>query len=167
MIRLRPMTSTEFAIWRSQTIPAYAADTVRMGLWSEAESLAEAEKIFNHLLPQGLETAGQHIFTIETESETSVGSLWIGRAERPAGPIGFIYDLFISPEHRRNGYATQAMHAIEREAQRLGLKGLALHVFGHNHLARDFDVKLGYATTTLDMFKHLAPKSDNSSLYQS
>lgn len=160
MIRLRPMTSAEFTRWREQSIPAYAADKVRVGRWKEQESLAEAEKEFSSLLPQGRETPGHHLFTIEAESGNSVGALWVGHAERATGPIGYIYDLVIWPEHRRQGHATRAMHAIELEAVNLGFKGLALHVFGDNTSAQALYRKLGYATTNLNMFQPLANPGD-------
>ncbi len=156
MTRIRPMTSGEFTHWRAQSTPAYAADKVRTGRWPEQGALAEAEKELSSLLPQGLATAGHWLFTIESESEHSVGAIWLARAERPAGPVGYIYDLVIWPEHRRHGHAARAMRALEQEAIRLGFGGLALHVFGHNASARSLYVSLGYEPTNINMFKPLA-----------
>jgi ribosomal protein S18 acetylase RimI-like enzyme len=150
------MTSTEFAIWRAQSTPAYAADKVRTGRWAEAESLLEAEKELNTLLPQGQETQGHEFFTIESEDGQVLGALWIGRAERATGPIGYIYDLVIWPEHRRMGHGAKAMRALEHEAVALGFGGLALHVFGHNRSAQVLYAKLGYMPTNINMFKPLA-----------
>jgi len=150
------MTSAEFTHWRAQSTPAYAADKVRSGRWSESESLAEAEKELSSLLPQGLETAGHTLFTIEDESAQVVGALWIARAERPVGPVGYVYDLVVWPEHRRQGHAARAMRALEHEAIKLGFGGLALHVFGHNKSAQSLYVSLGYEPTNINMFKPLA-----------
>ncbi len=156
MTRLRPMTPAEFIRWRAQAVPAYAADKVRMGRWSEQESLAEAEKEFSALLPQGQETPGHVLFTIESNSGLNVGALWVAREERATGAIGFIYDLVVWPEYRRQGHATSAMRALEREAVTLGFRGLALHVFAHNKTAQELYAKLGYAPTNINMFKPLA-----------
>jgi ribosomal protein S18 acetylase RimI-like enzyme len=155
------MTSAEFNSWRHQSILAYAEDKVRMGRWKQEESLVEAEKEINSFLSQGLETPGHHIFTIEAASAVGVGALWLGRTERATGPIGFIYDLVIWPEHRRQGHAAAAMRAAETEATRLGFRGLALHVFGHNNSARDLYTKLGFVVTNLNMFKSLADLGDD------
>lgn len=155
MTHLRPMTPEEFTPWRAQSIPAYAADKVRSGRWAAAESLHEAEKELTHLLPEGLQTPGHTFFTIEDEAGASVGALWVARAERAAGPIGFVYDLVIWPEHRRKGHARRAMRALEVEAAKLGFQGLALHVFGHNTPAQALYRELGYEPTNINMFKPL------------
>lgn len=155
MTHLRPMTPDEFARWRAQSIPTYAADKVRSGRWAEAESLAEAEKEFDQLLPQGLQTPGHTICTLGDDAGQSVGALWVARTERAAGPVGFIYDLVVWPEHRGKGHARRAMRALEVEAAKLGFHGLALHVFGHNTPARALYDELGYEPTNINMFKPL------------
>ena len=105
------MTLDEFSRWRDQSIPAYAADKVRSGRWSESESLVEAEKELTSLLPEGLASAGHVFFTIEAESALSVGAIWIAKTGRAFGPIGYVYDLVVWQEYRRKGYAAQAMRA--------------------------------------------------------
>ncbi len=157
MTQLRPMTHAEFSHWRAQVIPAYAADKVRSGRWSPQESVAEAEKEFVSLLPQGQETPGHVTFTIESDAGQCVGALWLARAERADGPIGYVYDLVIWPEHRRKGHAAAAMRALEDEAAARGFNGLALHVFGHNASAQRLYAALGYQATNLNLFKPLAP----------
>lgn len=155
MTRLRPITADEFTRWREQTLPAYAADKVRPGRWAESESLVEAEKELLTLLPAGLDSPGHIFFTIESGDGTPVGVIWIAKTERTFGPIGYIYDLVVWPEHRRKGHAAQAMRALETEATSLGFYGLALHVFGHNTSAQDLYIKLGYQPTNINMFKPL------------
>jgi ribosomal protein S18 acetylase RimI-like enzyme len=154
MTRLRSLTADEFFRWRAQTVPAYAADKVRTGRWSEAESLEVS------LLPDGAQSPGHIFFAVEADSGTSVGVIWIARAERAFGPVGYIYDLVVWPEYRRQGYAEQAMRALEEEARNLGFHGLALHVFGHNRSARDLYAKLGYEPTNINMFKPLPHPGD-------
>lgn len=155
MAHLRPMTPAEFTHWRAQSIPTYAADKVRSGRWTAAESLAEAEKELTQLLPEGLQTAGHTLYTIEDEAGQSVGALWVARAQRPAGPIGYVYDLVVWPEHRKQGHARRAMRALEHEAVGLGFHGLALHVFGHNLPALALYQELGYGPTNINMYKPL------------
>ena len=48
----------------------------------------------------------------------------------------YIYDIEIDPQHRRHGHAYRALLALEEEARRLELAGVALHVFRHNITAQ-------------------------------
>ena len=160
MTTLRPMSPEEYPRWRALSVAAYAVEKVRNGRWTEAESAAEAEKEFNALLPEGLHSEGHHLYTIVDAAGTGVGALWLARASRadPARhPTGFIYELVVWPEHRRQGHAEAALRALEHEVQRLGWKGLALHVFGHNHAARALYGKLGFEPTNLNLFKPVPP----------
>ena len=150
------MTAEEFSQWRDQSIPAYAADKVRTERWTEQESLAEAEKEFRTLLPEGLNSTGHTLYTIADQSGQGVGAVWLARAERTTGPIGYIYDLVVWEAHRRKGHAEHAMRLLEAEAVKLGFNGLALHVFGHNLSAQALYRRLGYEPTNINMFKPVA-----------
>jgi RimJ/RimL family protein N-acetyltransferase len=70
-------------------------------------------------------------------------------------PCAFIYDIEIYEPFRRRGYASQALLAAEDKARELGLKAIALHVFGYNTGARALYDKLGYRVTDLTMAKDL------------
>ena len=59
------MNEPEYAAWRDQTIPAYAADKVASGQWSSEESVARSTKEHEELLPLGIATPDNHLFTIE------------------------------------------------------------------------------------------------------
>jgi ribosomal protein S18 acetylase RimI-like enzyme len=155
MISLRPITEAEFARWRTLTVAPYAADKVRTGHWSEAESLEQAENELRSLLPQGLRSQGHLFFTIEAANGEAVGVVWVAMAKRAFGQIGFVYDLVVWPKYRRQGYALSAMQALERQVSNLGLKGLALHVFGHNDAAQALYARLGFGATNINMFKPL------------
>lgn len=157
---LRPLAANEYSQWRAQTATHYAADKVRVGRWTPDEALAEAEKELISLLPGGLETPGHSFYAIESEEGQFVGVAWLGLAQRAHGQFGFIFDLVVWPEYRRQGYAKKAMCELERVALARGLKGLALHVFGHNHLAQRLYSTLGYLPTSITMQKSIQPASD-------
>ncbi|HRI17569.1 MAG TPA: GNAT family N-acetyltransferase [Burkholderiaceae bacterium] len=152
---LRPMTDPEFAAWRAETVPAFAADKVASGQWSERESLALSEAEFDHLLPQGLATPGNHMFTIADGAGASVGFLWIAEQSRGGAAIAYVYDVAVIPQRQREGHARRAFAALEEQAARLGLTGIALHVFGHNTGARSLYEQLGFESTNVHMFKAL------------
>jgi hypothetical protein len=70
------MTEPEFAAWLAMSIPAYAADKVAAGQWSEEDSLELSRKEYAELLPQGLETPDNFLFTITDAQAAAVGALW-------------------------------------------------------------------------------------------
>jgi ribosomal protein S18 acetylase RimI-like enzyme len=149
------MTEPEYFAYVEESIPAYAADKVACGQWSQEESLDLSKKSFDELLPQGRTTPGNHFFTLLDSESVAVGMLWIAVQDRAGQQIAYVYDVNIRPEHRRQGHATRAFAALEDEARALGLSGIALHVFGHNSSAQALYAKLGYHTTNINMFKPL------------
>lgn len=155
MITLLPMTDAGYAAFAAHVIPAYAAEKVACGDWTEDESLDRSRKSLDELLPQGKETPGHQLFTIVDAHSVAVGTLWIAVRERAGKRIAYVYDVEIKPEHRRKGHAAAAFQALERLAYDRGLAGIALHVFGHNAAAYALYAKLGFVTTDVTMFKAL------------
>ena len=155
---LEPMTPVEYEAYLPAAIAEYAADRIAAGNWSEAEALSRAQREFADLLPQGVATPNQHLFTIRDAARAqAVGVIWLGVMSHFGRPSAFIYDLRIFDAFQRRGYGMQAMLAVEREAQALGMDRLGLHVFGHNSAAQALYLKLGYTITNINMAKHLAP----------
>ena len=156
MTTLRPMTASEYSEWLEESIPAYAADKVASGQWSEEDALEKSRKENDELLPQGLETPDNYLFTITDTSSRAVGMLWFAVKTKFNAKIAFVYDVSVRPEFQRGGYAMRAFRDLELEVQRQGLSGIALHVFGHNEGARALYSKLGYEPTNVSLFKSVS-----------
>lgn len=156
VVRLRPMTEQEFQHWEEASIRSYAAEHVKTGRWSEEESIERARKQFEELLPDGLATEGQHLYSIEeTARSETIGMIWVGIQAHGEGRQAFIYDLLIDGTFRRRGYGTEALRALELTVAELGANTIRLHVFGHNHAARALYETAGYVTTNIHMQKIL------------
>jgi ribosomal protein S18 acetylase RimI-like enzyme len=153
---LRAMSLPEYERWLEATIPAYAADKVASGQWSQAESLARSKKEYDELLPQGRGTADNHFFTIVDAQSAAVGVLWFAVKTRFDARIAYVFDVAVQPERQREGHALRAFVALEDEVRRLGLSGIGLHVFGHNTGAHALYARLGFAATNISMFKPLS-----------
>ena len=154
MSKLVPMTQTEFDAFLEQEIPEYAADNVRAGYWAESESLQKSREAFERLLPQGLQSKDQYLYSIY-EGDEAVGVIWMrAEMERPV-KSGLIYDLRVDGKFRGKGYGKQGVYLIEDKARELGLKSIGLHVFGYNTVARNLYEGIGYETTSLNMIKQL------------
>lgn len=156
MITLAPMTDAQFSNYLEQVIPDFADDKIRSGQWSRAEALELSRASFEHSLPQGVATPDHHLYVMQHGPDQQVvGMMWIGAQLRGEQRVAYVYDVFVAPEHRRQGHATKAFAAMEAQVRSMGLAGVALHVFGHNHQAHALYVKLGYLTTNINMFKPL------------
>src|SRR5688572_22938449 len=98
MPTLLPMIQPEFDIFLERSIPEYAADKVRAGNWTEAESLERSRKEFEHLLPQGLNTKDNFLYTLHDENQ-ALGLIWI-KVDMPGA---FIYEVYIEEKFRGQG----------------------------------------------------------------
>jgi ribosomal protein S18 acetylase RimI-like enzyme len=159
MITLAPMNETEFLAYVVESVPNYALDKVRSGQWQESESVRLAQEGFKSLLPQGIGTSDNHLFTIRDNStQAKVGLLWFAVQEQAGKKIAYVYDILIYPDFRRMRYATQVFQALESEARGRGLRGIALHVFGHNLAAQALYRELGFEPTNINLFKRIDHK---------
>jgi ribosomal protein S18 acetylase RimI-like enzyme len=148
------MTQVEFKAFLNVIVPEYASEKVKAGNWSAEEALEKSRKAHSDLLPQGLDSPKQHLYTIE-DGLIQVGHLWLSVDPQTFGGAGYIHDLFVAVPYRRKGIAEKAMRLLENEARRLGVSSLALHVFGYNTAARSLYEKLGYQITNVNMLKDL------------
>lgn len=154
MVRLVPMTENEFERFLEKAVPEYAAENVRAGYWSEVEALELSRESHQRLLPQGVKTAHNYLFSIQIqETGQEVGILWL-KHEAPA-PRGFIFNIRLDEAERGKGYGKQAMLALEAVAKSLGIELIGLHVFAHNPVAMQLYKNLGYEVTSQNMTKKL------------
>ncbi len=152
MIRLVPMTESEFEAYLEQTIPEYAADKVRAGHWSEEEALERSRKSYHEELPQGIQTENNYLFRLHlAESGEAIGMIWM-KHEAPR-PHGFIFDIVLDETQRGKGYGKQAMLALEEFAKGMELETIGLNVFAHNAAAMKLYQGLGYEVTNQNMVK--------------
>ena len=112
---------------------------------------------FAELLPQGLATPDNFLFTITDLQATAVGVLWFAVRTRFDARVANVFDITVWPERRREGHAFRAFVALEDQVRALGLSGIALHVFGHNKGAQALYAKLGFQPTNISLFKPVAP----------
>ena len=151
------MNAREFAAYVERAIPEYAQDKVESGQWSKASSLGLSRQGYAELLPKGLETPDNFLFTLHDRATLQeVGMLWYAVEERASERIAYVYDILVEQEHQRKGYASQAFAALGLEVASRGLSGIALHVFGHNRPARALYAKLGFRPTNISLFKKVS-----------
>lgn len=154
MTSLRPMTQEAYPAFFEHAATGYAAQNVAGGRWpaEDAAELARAET--KRLLPQGLESPGNHIFDVVDDADgKTVGYVWFAEAPRGSIKIAFVCQVTIYPEFQGLGHAKAALAMVEQRARDLGLAGMALHVFAHNTAARSLYESAGYQVSSLNMIK--------------
>ena len=150
------MSDGDFQTYLEEAIRDYAEEKVKAGNWQAGEAVERSRAEFSLLLPKGLATEGQHIFSIvDSETRERVGMIWLGGIAGVERPLLYIYDFVIFEAYRRKGYGKQALQLVELFAGAQGANELGLHVFGHNAPARALYQKLGYEETNVSMRKHL------------
>jgi ribosomal protein S18 acetylase RimI-like enzyme len=157
MVQLLPMTQPEYDAWLDSAIKDYAQDKVQAGAWEAGEALERSRGEFHKLLPAGLESPDNHLYSIWSDDaplDTPVGVLWIAIPTWKR-TMAFIYDIIVFEPYRRHGYGRQAMLALEDKVHALGLDSIGLHVFGHNPGALALYQQVGYEITDINMVKKL------------
>ena len=138
-VELRPMTAAEFEDYRVVLREQYAAEREAAGE-SREEARRQAEEVDRDLLPEGLASPDQFLFTGRVRGERC-GTLWL-RARWPTQ--GYVYDVEVVPEQRGRGLGAALMVRAALWARERGLGWLGLNVFGHNQVARSLYERLGY-----------------------
>ena len=156
MVRLIPMTATDFQAYLEEDTERYAQERVRAGDWHPSEALQKSREEHQQLLPDGLATRNHYLFSIEDEAlGAKVGVIWFAIDDRQLQPLAFVYDFLIYEEFRRRGYGQLALLALEAKAKEPGIDKIALQVFAHHRIARAVYEKSGFEITGVYMTKQL------------
>ena len=156
MTRLNPMTEEELVPYLEFLMVDYANEKVKAGNWPADQAMELSKAEFARLLPDGVHSSDQYLFSIFDEAKgQNVGAIWFAARGEGGKKSAWIYDVLVYEEFRRQGYATQAMLALEDEVKKLDLMTIGLHVFGHNPSAYALYQKIGYETTNIVMAKKL------------
>jgi len=158
-ISLKAMDESAFIDYKKHAIPAYAKDNVTAGRWPESDALARAEKEFERLLPDGVNSQDNYLFTIiANELNQNVGYIWVKIEHNLSVKSAFIYDIEIAEAHRQQGYAKAGLSRIEKAVTELGATSLGLHVFNNNAAAMALYERLGFNMVSHNMNKMLHTK---------
>lgn len=152
-LKLIPMTESEYDSWSVKSRENYCKENIVSGM-SKEEAQKKTDEDFNRLLPLGLKTPEHYIYAINNKKEW-IGILWFGIKGPADNRKAYIYDIVIEDAFKGKGFGKQAMTLLEDKVRELGFKHIGLHVFGHNKVAHNLYVKLGYEATNIVMEKKL------------
>lgn len=151
MIQLVKMHQEDLEFYLERSIRDYATDHVRNGNWTAEESLERSKKEFEELLPDGVNSRDQFLYSIVAESDTRIGLLWVQVKDQKA----FIYDFIIDEAFRGKGYGKQALLVMDEKLKSMNVESVGLHVFGDNTTAQELYKKAGFKITGIQMKKVL------------
>ena len=158
MITLEPMEQEDFERFLESEIRGYAEDHVRNGNWPAEGAVERSRKEFETLLPNGVHSRDQYLWSIVDPENNKIGMLWVQVKDQKA----FIYDFVINEAFRGKGYGKEALAALDEELKSMGVESVGLHVFGDNITAQGLYKKMGYQITGIHMKKELKEKTDSS-----
>lgn len=154
MVRLVKMQQEDFEPYLERGIREYADDHVRNGNWTTEESLERSRKEFQELLPDGVNSRDQFLYSIvDEENNNQIGLLWVQIKDQKA----FIYDFIVDESFRGKGYGKQALHAMDEILKSMNVESVSLHVFGDNVTAQELYKKMGFEVTGMHMKKRFNP----------
>ena len=156
MIRLVSMNEDDYRRFIAWALQDYAQQQIEAGAWRPEEAVGLAQVAIDMLLPEGLSSPGQFLYVIERETDgEQLGYLWFGVREEGESRYAALYDCVIFEAHRRRGYASEALRAMEEKVREQGMRKIVLHVFGHNEGARALYRKMGYTERNVTMVREL------------
>ncbi len=137
VVQLRDMFPNELAAFRSYSVNDYANDLIRDQAMCKTASFMQAEQEFDELLPDSFLRVIEH-------DACAVGVLWYLTEVTDGIRHVFLNDFVISPQHRRKGYGTAALAALEQEAQTHGCTEIRLYASNGNQAVRALYERCGY-----------------------
>lgn len=154
MLQLDPMTAGEYVQYLATAVDQYARDTARGWKRPLEETQANAQKDYDQLLPQGLATPNNFLFTAR-EGGRRIGMVWLAITDRPSGKSAYIYNIEVEQAQRGKGFGRQLLAAIESKAAEEGANRIGLNVFGYNTAARALYESAGFEVGAIGMYKAL------------
>ncbi|MFC7371610.1 GNAT family N-acetyltransferase [Fictibacillus iocasae] len=149
-VELVKMNEVDFEHFLDTAVVNFAEDKVRNGSWKRETSLEQSQEAFGNLLPDREKTENHYLKNIVVEGET-IGYLWYAVHKEQQPNYAYLYEIFVSAEHRGRGFGKQVMTLFMQEVKALGIDDVWLHVFGHNNGALKLYQQLGFEITDYNM----------------
>jgi len=146
-VRLIPLTEADRGKFVEEELANYADQQVRDAGWPRDEALTRARTelmpTLEHELDEAAEEGGQVWSAIRSDGEP-VGWMWVRPGDDPNRRSAYLYQITVAAAHRRRGYGSAMLSALEATLSRAGVDELHLHVNVGNEPARRMYAAAGY-----------------------
>jgi len=119
-----------------------------------------AEVYFEHILQ--MQGSGKGFVFVAEKNDDLLGFVCLLAPVNPVeggsdeAPYGFMSDLYVVPEDRKQGIATLLNAQVEKQMLALGITQLALRVAANNTTAREFYRRTSYSEQFVVMSKKIS-----------
>ena len=155
-VTIRPMRSAEYPAYCEYFIDDYGREIAQNFGHSIVVATKLAKQELQRCFPNGLASKEHTLLCIDAEigGEASlVGYLW--HSINSSDSSTFIYDFYVSDEHRSKGYGKQAIAVLEGQLQAMAIKQIKLRVAFQNQRALKLYQEVGFEITGYNMSKQL------------
>ena len=143
-VTLTPMTINDYEKFYQMSLDSQVSDLMKDGS-SREEALRDTEAELSEMLPDGKDTRDNLLMMIRKEDDlTAVGYIWTLHEFTDGIRQSFLCDLMVYEDHRRRGYAGEALELMARNAHALGCMESVLYVDKDNVNAVGLYGKCGY-----------------------
>ena len=154
---LLPISVQDYATFLEQATDTYVVGAVQSGEMTLEQAHARADADLAALLPAGPQTPGMLLRTIAVDGEP-VGHIWLGFRGPTEAQYGWVWSVYVHPQHRSQAHAERAIRLVEAEAlERFGITEVRLNVFAVNRGAIRLYERLGYTVTSQVMRRTVHP----------
>lgn len=141
--KIRKMTHDEFEIFYQWSAEQNVKEMMDEFHLSQEEAAKKTAAELARMLPDGLHTENNHLFTIVADGE-SAGFIWTLHEEFEGRKQSFVCDFAIWESKRRKGYGAAALHLVEKHAADAGCQESVLFVSDDHEAANALYKKCGY-----------------------
>ena len=144
-IELRKMDQQEYDAFYERSFNHHVQELIDEEHMSCEEAEKETTNELAEMLPEGMDTKDNFLMSIHrSEDNAWIGFIWTLHEMTEGVKQSFICDFEIYEDYRRNGYATETLELMEKEAKTAGCAESVLFVTNHNEAANRLYEKCGY-----------------------
>ena len=160
-IILEKMSKDEYLEFYKISFESQVEELMLKEALSQEAAEDEAENELKEMLPDGLETENNFLFSIKLQDQI-VGYIWFLTEYHEKVKQAFICDFMIYKEFRNKGYGQSALSKMEKAAHEYGCKESVLFVEENNIIAQKLYEKAGYKVIDKHSYGFFMKKSLNA-----
>jgi len=138
------MREEVFDAWFAASVDRQAKDRAWVSGRPVSVERNDLEQVVPSLLPYGMQTPAHTFWMARRSSGDLVGGLWLGPAPGMPGDDCFLFDIFVEPQHRNQGFGRWMLETALARLRSQGIPRVTLNVRSDNAPALALYRRLGF-----------------------